>query len=581
MKKFFYTVITAATLIVAFQGCETDPIVYSDLTADKVYTEPSIVEARFLAPFNKWASLYGGVPYSGFPAVATYSSDEMLMPARGVHNDWYDGGIYMDLWKHQFNPELGTAVTGAWDAFESGVVSVWRVIDEFDQYVDFDALGYPQGTKESMYGQLNVLLAHWYLEGLNVFGGLPIYNGVIVDLKARSTDRETFEFIEGLLREALPNLPKRVKAEYNEGKITQGIAASLLARLYSNARPYIGEDRDEQCISICDSILTGKVGYYELASDYRNIFGWNNGQGNEVCDELIWAVSSVHGLAEREAGVAKYATHYNTSIYLDNASFKSWNGMCLTPSLDMTGRSYRTDPKAGLNDTVAKVGSSERRGTPAQVQGILKMGCPYAKFEANDIRKQNYLWDPKTEGSQYYRGMFLAGICTNPLIKKSITADGSREYRQGLVIPMEDRLAYLNFSKWPNPSEGAMSCEENSGVRLLKFSPIPNTADNALRFDPDVPVIRLTEIQYMLAECYFNKGDKQKAADLINAVRERYFTAASPDPNPVTAANLDDYRLLDEWLIEFIGEGRRRTDLVRRDKFTTEKWWDHPADNDP
>ncbi|MDR1562722.1 MAG: RagB/SusD family nutrient uptake outer membrane protein, partial [Dysgonamonadaceae bacterium] len=40
-------------------------------------------------------------------------------------------------------------------------------------------------------------------------------------------------------------------------------------------------------------------------------------------------------------------------------------------------------------------------------------------------------------------------------------------------------------------------------------------------------------------------------------------------------------RLLDEWLIEFIGEGRRRTDLVRRDKFTTEKWWDHPADNDP
>jgi hypothetical protein len=37
--------------------------------------------------------------------------------------------------------------------------------------------------------------------------------------------------------------------------------------------------------------------------------------------------------------------------------------------------------------------------------------------------------------------------------------------------------------------------------------------------------------------------------------------------------------MLDEWLIEFIGEGRRRTDLVRRNKFVTEDWWDHKATN--
>ena len=36
--------------------------------------------------------------------------------------------------------------------------------------------------------------------------------------------------------------------------------------------------------------------------------------------------------------------------------------------------------------------------------------------------------------------------------------------------------------------------------------------------------------------------------------------------------------MLDEWMIEFIGEGRRRTDLVRWDKYTTEAWWDKPAD---
>jgi hypothetical protein len=590
MKKSFYSLILAAVFVAAlFQRCEIKPISYSESTGENIYGDKDIVTASFAGPFNSWASNYGGVPYNGFTAVNSWCTDELVMPSRGVYNDWYDGGIYMDLWKHNFSADLsGTAIYGAWNRFESGVVGVWTVVDDFEKYVDFEALGFPEGTKESWIGQLKVLVAHCYLEGLNVFGGLPLYDGPINgELKARATDKETFDFIEKMLRDVLPVLPKRVAGEYNEGKVNQGVAASLLARLYFNAQPYIQENRDKQCIDICDSILSGQFGHYALAADYRNIFGWNNGKGNEVCDELIWAVSSEPGLAEREAGVAKYGTHYGTAIYFNSSSFKSWNGYCITPSLDMTGRSYRTNPDAGKNDTSAvvkvlgddgKVKNETRYGNRAQVQGIQKLGCPYEKFEANDVRKQNYVWDPATEGSQYYRGMFLAGVCQNPLTKKYIKADGSREYANGLTVPMEDRIAQLKFDKWPTPSEGAGTCEENSGVRLLKFSPVPNDADNPLRFQPDVPVIRLSEIQYMRAELYFNEGDKGNAARLINEVRGRYFKSDSPDPNPVTAANLDKYRLADEWLIEFIGEGRRRTDLVRWGMFTTESWWDHPAD---
>src|SRR5690606_36870232 len=54
----------------------------------------------------------------------------------------------------------------------------------------------------------------------------------------------------------------------------------------------------------------------------------------------------------------------------------------------------------------------------------------------------------------------------------------------------------------------------------------------------------------------------------------------SIDPDPVTAANLDEYRMLDEWGTEFLGEGRRRTDLIRWNKFTTERWWDHEPSAD-
>ena len=120
--------------------------------------------------------------------------------------------------------------------------------------------------------------------------------------------------------------------------------------------------------------------------------------------------------------------------------------------------------------------------------------------------------------------------------------------------------------------------EENSCVRLVKFSPRPNQDEMKRKFDPDVPVIRLAEIYYTLAECKMRAGDKEGAADLINTVRKRYFEDGN-DPDPVTSANLDKYRMLDEWQLEFLGEGRRRTDLVRWDAYVTESWWDHQATN--
>lgn len=37
--------------------------------------------------------------------------------------------------------------------------------------------------------------------------------------------------------------------------------------------------------------------------------------------------------------------------------------------------------------------------------------------------------------------------------------------------------------------------------------------------------------------------------------------------------------MLDEWLEEFLDEGRRRIDLRRWNAYVTEDWWDHKATN--
>ena len=142
---------------------------------------------------------------------------------------------------------------------------------------------------------------------------------------------------------------------------------------------------------------------------------------------------------------------------------------------------------------------------------------------------------------------------------------GQKEY-SGKVIDMVDQVARFSEvgSKYGSVAELTSTMadgEENSGIRLVK-SPQPNLADKQLRWNPDCPVIRLSEIYYMLAECELRAGHKKEAAELINQVRARNFENRN-DPDPVTADNLDEYRMLDEWMIEFLGEGRRRTDLIR------------------
>lgn len=370
---------------------------------------------------------------------------------------------------------------------------------------------------------------------------MPIYTGVSIDEHARSTDKETFEYIENTLTAAIPKLEKKVKGGTEDGFIRQAAAASLLAQLYFNAESWIGVDMFGECAEICQDILDGEYGYYELEDQWWKPFTFDN----ENSTENIWTAVSANAKYEFRWYYERFY-HYNHYVYFDiDNSYGGNNGTHLQPSLKPNGELYTE----------------------------FKLGKPFSKFHERDLRKKPYVYF----GNQEYEGMFLMGPMTNPLTGRSSL--GTVEYA-GQVLNMVDQVA--QFTKVPDtyasvevlPS-GIIYGEENSGIRLVKM-PQPNTTDRLIRWNSDYPVIRLAEIYYMLGECKFRAGDKQGAADLFNEVRKRNFENRI-DPDPVTADNIDKYRILDEWMIEFIGEQRRRTDLIRWDAFLTEDWWDHRA----
>ena len=536
MKLKHIIAVTVGAAALCAPSCDLDEKFYSEVTPDTFFSTPESTYAVLCRPFTHWKWYIGADRWY----LQELTTDEMVCPKRG--SDWYNSGEYYRLHYHTWSPD-DRFVVNTYDGTTGGISRALEAKSDL-QGVDYNAIGLNDAVKADHINQLNAITAYFYMRGLDYFGGMPIYYSVDDDLCARSTARETYAHIETLLKDAIPALSKKTTLGASEdGYIKQAAAAALLAQLYFNAVAYIGEEHFDECAEICRDIIGGVYGTYELDKTWYGPHCFDNNTSPEV----IWTVPSENSKVEWN-WYFKYFYHYSSYEYF-GIETAGYNGFMLTPSLDPQGRYYTQ----------------------------WKLGNPYQKFNDKDLRKKPYRY----LGSRKYEGMFLVGDQTNPN-NPSQQCLGQKEY-SGKVINLVDQVARFSEvgTKYNSVAELTSTMadgEENSGVRLVK-APQPNLDDKLLRWNPDCPVIRLSEIYYMLAECELRAGDKKTAAGLINQVRGRNFEGGA-DPNPVTADNLDEYRMLDEWMIEFLGEGRRRTDLIRWDKFVTESWWDHTPLND-
>ena len=539
-NKFINLIMAGVSCLLFGTSCDLDPTFYSQVVPDTYYTNADAIWSRFNRPFTHWR--WWIAHNDSRIRLTELGTDEMCVPTRG--NDWFDGALYQNMHHHHFTDDLN-AVKDGWDLTTMGVAQSWSALEDLED-IDFTSVGLTEEDRSSMVNQLNVLAASFYLDGLDLFGGMPLYTSTKEDVKGRSTDVETFNFIDSLLNVAMPNLPvKNTLGEAESNIIHQAVAAALKMRLYFNAESYIGKPMYEETAKLCQDIIDGKYGKYALAKNFTEMFGW----GNETCPEVIWTVPSENAKGETDGGLTAFTLPYNFKDFLGGLQdAKGNNGLCLCPSRDPEGNLYQ-----------------------------FNVGNPYETFNDKDIRKQEYVY----EGAKKYRGMFIVGKLQNPDFP-SYKCLGSREYA-GKVLTVVDQVAHLSqvglkYNSAKELTSTIADAEENSGVRVIKFSPLPNQDEYKERYNPDCPVIRLAEVYYTLAECKMRLGDKQGAADIINSIRKRNFEGGN-DPDPVTSTNLDKYRMLKEWMQEFLREGRRRTDLIRWDAYVTEDWWDHKATN--
>mgnify|MGYP000110926752 FL=1 len=203
-----------------------------------------------------------------------------------------------------------------------------------------------------------------------------------------------------------------------------------------------------------------------------------------------------------------------------------------------------------------------------------------------DKSKQYGFTDQYVNGSEEYAGVPLVfvdqvGRFSEQAELKKKDGESDEAYKARFITYMKEvaERGYFicNDADVIAKKSQVTTGEENSGIRFNKFPYLPD--HDGLFRSQSTPEMRLAEIYYSLAECYYREGNKAKAAELLDYVRIRNYPTEEWSKYSYVAnpAKLTDAEFLDEWGREFLGERRRRVDLIRWGKFG-EAWWNKEKD---
>lgn len=151
------------------------------------------------------------------------------------------------------------------------------------------------------------------------------------------------------------------------------------------------------------------------------------------------------------------------------------------------------------------------------------------------------------------------GIMDFDELSEAYTLSVSRKYyEEGLQKRMGSCYKYLGATDTWNTGIGTSSAHKAAGLPYRgDYGIFPGDGKDT-DTGVNIKVIRLSEMYLIAAECALGLGDKETAAEYLQAIRKR-----SPGLAPATAETVTLDMILDEKSKEFLGEGVRYWDMLR------------------
>jgi len=519
MKKTIFSVmLVAAFFATAMTSCkdQLEEVAYGKMTTEEFLKNPEnfdLVVGQAYADI-KW--LHDHWTYWG---LCTLTSDEAICPIRQPSGHWGDGGFWRELNTHNWNPE-GKAFNYVWTYCNGGAVLCNKILSQLAQYKDeMDPKAYGQFE-----GELVTVRSFYYYTLFDCFGRVPYtekYDSAFVDLM--EPEKVWINLVENLERCAPNmNLANEPSKAYNYARVSQGMAYTLLARLYLNAESYdvspatiAKYDVYNKCIAACDKVISS--GVYSIEPDFFTNFAIDNGNSNEnifVIQEdgtTANASSGIDANPMNKMRITLLTMHYNHQ-QIWKMKIKPWNGF------------------AAPTEFIAKYQKGDKRGLSVDENGVA-----YGTKVPEDKRF----------------GWFVGPVYT---LEGDTAID---ENKKQVVIVNE----YYNGE---NPSlPGTVdNCGWNCGARCWKYE-VDMTGTYSY-CENDFVFMRYADVLWMKTEALLRAG---KDVSAMIADPDFRLMRTRVGLEPYTAAELTLDEIYDERGREFAWEMTRRRDMIRFGKY--------------
>lgn len=282
----------------------------------------------------------------GYFGVSSLTADECLCPTRGA--DWADGGYWRSLNTHTFDTR-GKAFKNIWNTTISGAVLCNKLLQTlYNNEANMDERVFKQYV-----GELEVLRTYYYYLLFDCFGRIPYSEDYSDEAKPLLEPYETWSRLVNTLEKNAPNMAVVTDANraLNYGRVTQGFAYGLLARMYLNAESFgctpqnvsldgitisSATDFYTNAVRCCDMVINS--GSYSIESDYFANFKIDNSKSRENIFVIVEnGMSKIDEISGPDGNMLnKLRVIFLSLPYKVQDAFglilDCWNGFCARPS---------------------------------------------------------------------------------------------------------------------------------------------------------------------------------------------------------------------------------------------------------
>lgn len=390
-----------------------------------------------------------------------------------------------------------------------------------------NAKGMSEGLLKQRQAEVRFLRAYLYYLLAEQFGDVALVTDEITSAVTefkRTSEKDVYDYILSELNDVVLVLPA---SQADFGRATQGAAKHLQALVYlTRGYKTYGESSDfARAASLADEVING--GQYQLLPTFSDVFA----PGNEKNKEIIFSVQY-----DGKSLGGQYNGNGQQSLF----GFELWNKVMSGFEQGNTTYGWKKNQfmptqflfslfdtsKDSRYDATFK---SEFYATRADNEIGLKEGDLRVFFPKYD---QEFTEDDRT-----------AILADNPnaiIITKDLWKQDIENMGGAGMCPMVWKF-YDPQSTWP---------ANNTNYTSTK----------------DIFLFRLADTYLLAAEAYLNTGDKNKAADRINTVRQRAAISGHASEMVISPSDVNIDFILDERAREMVGEYNRWMDLKRTGK---------------